>query len=61
MVFNKKIKLLSDGTPKRPLVHIHDICKLIDLILIDTRNLDKEIINVGSDNLNFQLKKLLKL
>ena len=59
--FNKKIKLLSDGTPKRPLVHIHDICKLIDLILIDTRNLDKEIINVGSDNLNFSIKELLKL
>lgn len=59
--FNKKIKLLSDGTPKRPLVHIHDICKLIDLILIDTRNLDKEIINVGSDNLNFSIKEIAEV
>jgi len=59
--FNKKIKLLSDGTPKRPLVHIHDICKLIDLILIDTRNLDKEIINVGSDNLNFSIKEVAEV
>ena len=59
--FNKKIKLLSDGTPQRPLVHIHDICKLIDLILIDTRNLDKEIINVGSDNLNFSIKEVAEV
>ena len=59
--FNKKIKLLSDGTPKRPLVHIHDICKLIDLILIDTRNLDKEIKNVGSDNLNFSIKEVAEV
>ena len=59
--FNKKIKLLSDGTPKRPLVHIHDICKLIDLILVDKRNLDKEIINVGSDNLNFSIKEVAEV
>ena len=27
--FNQSINLLSDGTPKRPIVHIHDICKII--------------------------------
>ena len=55
---NNKIELLSDGSPKRPLVHIDDICNLIDLILIDNRNLDKQIFNVGNQTLNFSIKEI---
>ena len=58
---NNKIELLSDGSPKRPLVHIDDISNLIDIILSDDRNLDKQIFNVGSESLIFLYEKLLKL
>lgn len=56
--FNKKINLLSDGTPKRPLVHIYDICNFIDILINESRDLNKEIFNVGSDNLNFSIKQV---
>lgn len=30
---NREINLISDGKPKRPIVHIHDITKIIELII----------------------------
>ena len=58
---NKEINLLSDGTPKRPIVHIADICRTIDMILNDERNMDKEIFNVGSDTMNFSIKEIAEI
>jgi nucleoside-diphosphate-sugar epimerase len=55
---NKEINLLSDGTPKRPIVHIHDICQIIDLIIKDKRNLDKEIFNIGSNKMNYSIREI---
>ncbi len=55
---NKNLKLLSDGTPKRPLVHVHDICSFIDILIGDERNLDKEIFNVGDKKLNYSIKEV---
>jgi len=55
---NGKINLLSDGTPKRPLVHIHDICSVIKKVIEDNRNLDKEIFNVGDEKLNYSIKEV---
>tara|TARA_B000000532_G_scaffold224573_1_gene201464 strand:- start:268 stop:930 length:663 start_codon:yes stop_codon:yes gene_type:complete len=56
--FNQSINLLSDGTPKRPIVHIHDICKIIYECILDSRNLDKQIFNVGSEDMNFSIKEI---
>ncbi len=56
--FNKQIKLISDGQPKRPIVHIYDISNAIDMIISDERNLDKEIFNIGSNNMNFSIKQI---
>jgi len=56
--FKKSINLLSDGTPKRPIVHIHDICKIIYECILDSRNLDKQIFNVGSEDMNFSIKEI---
>tara|TARA_X000000950_G_scaffold284917_1_gene389243 strand:- start:1524 stop:2513 length:990 start_codon:yes stop_codon:yes gene_type:complete len=55
---NKKINLLSDGTPKRPIVHIADICRVIEMVLGDIRDLDKEIFNVGDDKMNFSIREI---
>ena len=56
-----EINLLSDGTPKRPIVHIADICRTIDMILKDERSMDKEIFNVGSDTMNFSVKEIAEI
>ena len=53
-----KIVLLSDGSPKRPIIHIHDICKFIDVLINEKRNLDKEIFNVGDESLNYSIREI---
>lgn len=54
-----KVKLLSDGTAWRPLVHIRDI----SLALIASLSAPREIIhnqafNVGTQNANFQIRSI---
>ncbi len=55
----KVIKILGDGTPWRPLVHVKDICKAI----IYSLKTPKEIIhnqafNIGSSKENYQIKTI---
>ena len=40
------------------MVHIYDICNFIDILINESRDLNKEIFNVGSDNLNFSIKQV---
>ena len=57
-VLNKKIEILSDGSPWRPLINVHDMCRAIDWA--SHRNKDEEFIkiNIGSNNWNYQVKDL---
>ena len=59
--FENKINLLSDGTPKRPIVHIADICKAIDLIINHDDSLDKEIFNIGDNSMNFSIRQIAEV
>ena len=52
------ITLLSDGSPIRPLVHIADICNLIDQVIESNKNLDKAILNIGEIDSNYTIKEL---
>lgn len=56
-LLNNQIKLLSDGTPRRPVVHIADICNIIKL-LIEQNSDEKILINVGSSKLNYSVKEM---
>lgn len=52
----KEIKLLSDGTPWRPLVHALDICQAIYLSLIAPEDAIRgQIFNVGSSEQNYRI------
>ena len=55
-----KITILSDGTPWRPLINIHDMARAIDwAIARDTSNGGPFVaVNVGSDVWNYQVKDL---
>ena len=59
-VSSKKITILSDGTPWRPLIHIKDMARAIDWGII--RDVDSGgdflAINVGSNDWNYQVKDL---
>ena len=58
---NNKIEVISDGSPKRPFIHVQDLCRLIDTVISDNRNIDKEIINVGDNSLNYSIKEISQI
>jgi len=55
-----KIIILSDGTPRRPLIHISDMARAIDWAI--SRHLSSGgkylVINIGSHEWNYQIKEL---
>lgn len=52
----KEIKLQSDGTPWRPLVHALDICQAIHLALLAPADrIRGEVFNVGSTEQNYRV------
>ncbi|MEW6601461.1 MAG: SDR family oxidoreductase [Nitrospirota bacterium] len=59
-VSSKKITILSDGTPWRPLIDIKDMAKAIDwAITRESKNGGNFLaVNVGSDSWNYQVKDL---
>ncbi|MBD2771252.1 NAD-dependent epimerase/dehydratase family protein [Iningainema tapete] len=58
----KEIKMTSDGTPWRPLVHLLDICKAIVCTLEAERSIvHNQIFNVGDTNSNYQVKEIAQI
>jgi nucleoside-diphosphate-sugar epimerase len=58
----KEIKLSSDGTPWRPLVHALDMCQAVHLALTGPEDLMRgQIFNVGSSNQNYQVRDIAKI
>ncbi|MBD2163119.1 SDR family oxidoreductase [Calothrix sp. FACHB-156] len=58
----KEIKMNSDGTPWRPLVHILDICKAIICTLEAPRDvIHNQIFNVGDTNGNYQVRQIAEI
>ncbi len=58
----KEIKMTSDGTPWRPLVHVLDICKAIICTLEAPRDIvHNQIFNVGDTAHNYQVKEIAQI
>ncbi|NES17546.1 MAG: SDR family oxidoreductase [Symploca sp. SIO3E6] len=58
----KEIKMISDGTPWRPLVHALDISKAIYCTLEAPRDLiHNQIFNVGDTAQNYQVKEIAQI
>ena len=58
----KKITMISDGEPWRPLVHVSDICKAIYCSLeAPLENIHNQIFNVGDSHANYQVKDIAKI
>jgi nucleoside-diphosphate-sugar epimerase len=59
-LISKRINILSDGTPWRPLIHVQDMARAIDWA-VQRDHLDGGTcltLNVGSDAWNYQVKDL---
>lgn len=58
----KEIKMISDGTPWRPLVHALDICQAIVCTLNASRDIiHNQIFNVGDTAYNYQVKDIAEI
>lgn len=57
--FEKRISILSDGTPWRPLIHVKDMGRAIEWA-VNFKHQDRKILalNVGSNKANYQIKDL---
>ena len=55
-----QISILSDGTPWRPLIHVEDMARAIEWALGRKDGGDFLIVNVGSNEWNYQVKDLAK-
>lgn len=58
----KEIKMISDGTPWRPLVHVLDICEAIACTLEAPREaVHQQIFNVGDTQENYRVKEIAEI
>ena len=58
----KEIKMISDGTPWRPLVHALDICKAIYCALEAPRDIiHNQVFNVGDTANNYRVKEVAEI
>jgi nucleoside-diphosphate-sugar epimerase len=58
----REIRMTSDGTPWRPLVHVLDICEAIACCLEAPRDIvHNQIFNVGDNNENYQVKEIAEI
>lgn len=61
-VTQKKIRIMSDGSPWRPLVHAEDIARaFIAMIETDASIINGEAFNVGADTENYRVKDIAEL
>jgi nucleoside-diphosphate-sugar epimerase len=58
----REIKMTSDGSPWRPLVHVRDICQAVMLSAAADRDaVFNEVFNVGSDDQNYRIREIAEI
>jgi len=58
----REIRVSSDGTPWRPLVHVEDICQAIVCVLHAPRDaVCGEAFNVGADEQNYRVREIAEI
>ncbi|HYZ46063.1 MAG TPA: SDR family oxidoreductase [Actinomycetota bacterium] len=59
---HREIRMVSDGTPWRPLVHALDICKAIDCVLkAPAEIVHNETYNVGDSSQNYRVRDIAEI
>ena len=56
-----KVKLLSDGTSWRPLIHVKDMCSAFIQCVLTEENVAGEIFNVGSNDQNYLVRDVAEI
>jgi len=57
-----KIRIMSDGCPWRPLIHVEDICQAFyHILMADKELIHNQAFNVGENSLNYQIKDIANI
>ena len=57
-----EIRVLSDGTPWRPLIDVRDLARIfVEFLRIDSKKINGKIINIGFEENNFQIKNIVSI
>lgn len=57
-----EIRIMSDGTPWRPLIDVRDLGRIfIEFLKVDSDKINGKIINVGFNKNNFQVKDIVSI
>jgi nucleoside-diphosphate-sugar epimerase len=57
-----RIRIMSDGTPWRPIVHVHDIARAFAVALAAPRGtIHNQAFNVGANGENYQVRELAEI
>lgn len=57
-----RIRLMTDGSPWRPVVHITDVCRAFQTVLEAPRDvIHNEVFHVGSNTCNYQIRELAEI
>lgn len=61
-VLTREVKVLSDGTPWRPIVHVEDISRaFLAALEAPTEAIHDEAFNVGDESENYQIRELAEI
>jgi nucleoside-diphosphate-sugar epimerase len=59
---NKKISMISDGSPWRPIVHVEDICEAMRCAVEAPADaINGEIFNVGATSENYRIREIAQI
>ena len=59
---SKEIRIMSDGTPWRPIIHVSDIAKAFEAILTAPQEIvHNQVFNVGVNYQNYQVRELAEI
>lgn len=57
-----KIKVLSDGTPWRPLIDVRDLARIFyEFLIAKHENINGKVLNIGFNKNNFQVKDIVEV
>lgn len=58
----KRIAMISDGTPWRPIVHVEDICEAMRLAIeVPADHVNGEVFNVGATSENYRIRDIANI
>jgi nucleoside-diphosphate-sugar epimerase len=59
---SNEVKMTSDGTPWRPLVHIADISEaVVSVLTAPQQQIHNQVFNVGDDNQNYRVREIAEV